>query len=116
MEKLILKEWSNSYENSVDDLRGYGHKIIAVSKSGNGHIITYKHSKLTQRPRKGDLVEYYSNTGSNLKEKGIIQGTDKDRFCVIDHVMIKHSIISLGNVIVIMKRQLIPIKLFKYLD
>ena len=116
--KLILKEWSNSYANTVDDLERLGNKILSVRKSSNqGHTITYRHFALTKRPRKGDLVEFADYLPFNrwVRRRGIVTGTENDYWCVKDWVGIKNTIVSIGMVTKIIKEQLIPIKLFKYM-
>lgn len=116
--KLKLKEWSNNYVSSVDDLKRVGNKIIAVSKSGDyGHIITYRHPTLTRRPIKGDLVEYadYRPFDRWVRKRAVVKATGEDWWCLTDHIGLKNTIVSLGMVIKIVKERLIPIKLFKYL-
>lgn len=124
MTKLILKSWSNSYGNTVDELKKCGNKIIAVSKSGEqGHIITFKHKTLTSKPRRGDLVEYYDDSDSERSfaspsglKRAIVKGTEKDWWCLTDCVGIKNTIISIGNITRIIKKQLISNKIFRYLE
>lgn len=116
--KLKLQEWSNSYANSVDDLKRLDNKIIAVSKSGEqGHIITYRHFALTKRPIKGDLVEYadYKAFDRWTRKRAIVVATEKDWWCLKDHIGLKNTIVGIGMITKIVKEQVIPIKLFKYL-
>ncbi len=114
MVKLKLRTWSNNQGETVDELKKHGNKIIAVSKSDSGHIITYKHKTLTRRPTMGDLVVYYP-LGENKRQKGIITETDKGWSMVIDHVEIKHQIIAIGSVTKIIKKQYITKDAFQYL-
>lgn len=109
---MILKEWSSGYGDNVEDYKRLKHKIISVRKSGQGHLITYRHSTLTKRPKKGDLVEYCDGY---QRKQAIVQGTEKDEWCLKDHIGLKDSIVSIGMVTKIIKKQLIPIKLFRYL-
>ena len=104
MGKLILKEWSNSYSGSVDRLKELGNKIIAVSKSGEqGNMITYKHFALTRRPKKGDLVEYYDNS---RWKRAIVVGTEKDWWCLKDHLGLMKRIVAIGMVRKIIDEQI----------
>lgn len=119
---LILKSWSNTYASTVHELKEVGNKIIAVSKSGDyGHIITYKHASLVSRPHKGDLIEYYDDTGSgaprarNRYKKAVVNATQKDGWCLNDHVGIKNTIIAIGMITKIIKRNDVSLKTMRYM-
>lgn len=114
MTRLILKSWSNMYANTVEELKKVGNKIIAVSKSGEqGHIITYRHSSLTARPHKGDLIEYYDDS---RYKRAVVNATQKDAWCLNDHVGIKNTIIAIGMITKIIKRKCVSRKIMRYMD
>ena len=113
MTKLILKSWSNSYANTVEELKEVGSKIIAISKSGEeGHIITYKHASLTARPHKGDLIEYYDDS---RYKRAVVNATQKDSWCLNDHVGIKNTTLSIGMITKIIKRKYVSLKMLRYM-
>ena len=113
MTKLILKSWSNAYANTVHELKEVGNKIIAVSKSGDyGHIITYKHASLMSRPHKGDLIEYYDDS---RYKRAVVNATQKDSWCLDDHVGIKNTIIAIGMITKIIKRKYVSLKMLRYM-
>ena len=111
--KMKLSTWSNSKEYTMDEIRERGHKILSVRNDGVGHIIEYRHSTLTARPRKGDLVEYYDDS---RYRRGIVLGTDKDSWVIKDHIEVKGMIFGLDMVRKIITKQIIPKKLFRYMD
>lgn len=70
---------------------------------------------------KGDLVEIrysiYNRVDSpKYITKVIVKGTEKDPWCIKNHIDVKGSIIPISDVISIIKKQVIPKELFHYLQ
>lgn len=111
---LKLTIWSNNKDNTKEELKELGHKIVGANRDGAGHIIRYIHSTLTIPPGKGDLVEFIDYK-DDKKKRGIIKATGDDWWCVKGCVGLKKSIVCIGRVTRIIKIQMIPEKVFKYL-
>jgi len=116
--KLVLYKWSNCVEDTKEQLKNEGNTILNVRKDGTGHLIKYRHHSLNRRPKRGDLIEYYDWNRKETKRiltRAIVNSTDNEYGTIKDHVGVKSTIIAIGDITRIIRKQIIPEKLFKYL-